>query len=106
MEKIPKSKKEKLSEGSGFHLPGRESLPAPEGKRISPGNFSVSRRLVKQQREMGREIVVVMGVGFVGAVMAGVVADTVDPKTGEPTKFVIGMQRPSPQVLLENRLSQ
>ena len=38
---------------------------------------------------------VVMGVGFVGAVMAGVVADTVDPETGEPTKFVIGMQRPS-----------
>jgi nucleotide sugar dehydrogenase len=55
------------------------------------------QRLVKQQREMGREIVVVMGVGFVGAVMAGVVADTVNPKTGEPSKFVIGMQRPSPR---------
>jgi UDP-N-acetyl-D-glucosamine dehydrogenase len=46
---------------------------------------------------MGREIVVVMGVGFVGAVMAGVVADTMDPKTGKPSKFVIGMQRPSPR---------
>jgi nucleotide sugar dehydrogenase len=44
---------------------------------------------------MGREIVVVMGVGFVGAVMAAVVADSVDRKSGEPTKFVIGMQRPS-----------
>lgn len=42
-----------------------------------------------------REIVVVMGVGFVGAVMAGVVADSVDKKTGLPNKFVIGMQRPS-----------
>jgi nucleotide sugar dehydrogenase len=36
-----------------------------------------------------------MGVGFVGAVMAGVVADVVDPDSGKPTKFVIGMQRPS-----------
>ncbi len=44
---------------------------------------------------MGREIVVVMGVGFVGAVMAGVVADSVDKATGAPCKFVIGMQRPS-----------
>jgi nucleotide sugar dehydrogenase len=35
-----------------------------------------------------------MGVGFVGAVMAAIVADTVD-KNGQPTKFVIGMQRPS-----------
>jgi UDP-N-acetyl-D-glucosamine dehydrogenase len=39
--------------------------------------------------------VVVMGLGFVGAVMAAVVADSVDKKTGEPNKFVIGMQRPS-----------
>jgi UDP-N-acetyl-D-mannosaminuronate dehydrogenase len=35
-----------------------------------------------------------MGVGFVGAAMAAVVADTED-ENGEPTKFVIGMQRPS-----------
>jgi UDP-N-acetyl-D-glucosamine dehydrogenase len=41
--------------------------------------------------------VVVMGVGFVGAVMAGIVADAVDKKTGKPTRFVIGMQRPSPR---------
>lgn len=53
------------------------------------------RAVVKKQRDMGREIVVVMGVGFVGAVMAGVIADSVDRKTGNPTKFVIGMQRPS-----------
>ncbi len=52
------------------------------------------QRAVDQQRRMGREIVVVMGVGFVGAVMAGVVADAVDAQ-GQPSKFVIGMQRPS-----------
>jgi len=38
-----------------------------------------------------------MGVGFVGAVMAAIVADTVDKKTGKPGKFVIGCQRPSPR---------
>ena len=54
------------------------------------------RSLIAKQRLMGREIVVVMGVGFVGAVMAGVVADTVD-ESGCPSKFVIGMQRPSPR---------
>ena len=36
-----------------------------------------------------------MGVGFVGAVMAGVVADSEDKKSGKPRYFVIGMQRPS-----------
>jgi nucleotide sugar dehydrogenase len=36
-----------------------------------------------------------MGVGFVGAVMAGVVADAVDKATGASPYFVIGMQRPS-----------
>lgn len=51
--------------------------------------------IVEQERARGREIVVVMGVGFVGAVMAGVIADAVDRKTGEAGKFVIGMQRPS-----------
>jgi UDP-N-acetyl-D-glucosamine dehydrogenase len=55
------------------------------------------RQIVQQQRSLGREIVLVMGVGFVGAVMAGVIADTVDPASGNPTKFVIAMQRPSPR---------
>jgi len=39
---------------------------------------------------------VVMGLGCVGAVRAAVIADTVD-KEGRPTKFVVGMQRPSPR---------
>jgi UDP-N-acetyl-D-glucosamine dehydrogenase len=52
-------------------------------------------RLVDEHRKAGHEIVVVMGLGFVGAVMAGVVADSVDKKSGKPGKFVIGMQRPS-----------
>jgi len=56
--------------------------------------FERLKNIVRIQRDRDREIVVVMGVGFVGAVMAAVVADTED-ENGNPTKFVIGMQRPS-----------
>jgi nucleotide sugar dehydrogenase len=51
-------------------------------------------RLVERARAEGKEIVVVMGVGFVGAVMAAIVADTTGAD-GKPSKFVIGCQRPS-----------
>ena len=66
-------------------------LPKPEDYKTE---FEAIKKRVKQERAKGREIVVVMGVGFVGAVMAAIVADTVDKK-GNPSKFVIGMQRPS-----------
>ncbi len=72
--------------GEAFPLPGEDDY-AKEFERL--------RKAVEEQRRLGREIVVVMGVGFVGAVMAGVVADSVDRATGKPSKFVIGMQRPS-----------
>src|SRR5512147_3016425 len=75
-------------DGEKFPLPG-EAEYAAEFKRLE--------KLVAEQRAMGREIVVVVGVGFVGAVMAAVVADTIDKGTGKPSKFVIGMQRPSPR---------
>ena len=48
----------------------------------------------------------VMGVGFVGAVMAAIIADTVDKKTGKPSKFVIGCQRAQPAQLLEDSDAQ
>ena len=50
--------------------------------------------LVEEAKAKGQEIVVVMGLGFVGSVMAAIVADTTD-ESGTPSKFVIGMQRPS-----------
>lgn len=71
----------------------RFPLPKPEDYKVE---FENLRSRVEQERTKGREIVVVMGVGFVGAVMAAIVADTVD-KSGNPSKFVIGMQRPSPR---------
>ena len=66
-------------------------LPKPEDYKIE---FENLKNRVELERSQNREIVVVMGVGFVGAVMAAIVADTVD-KDGKPSKFVIGMQRPS-----------
>jgi len=74
--------------------PSGEAFPLPQ-KEDYDREFERLKKLVDEQRQMGREIVVVMGIGFVGAVMAGVVADAVDKATGKPTKFVIGMQRPS-----------
>ncbi len=50
--------------------------------------------LVENAKKENKEIVVVMGLGFVGAVMAAIVADTKDEQ-GHYTKFVIGCQRPS-----------
>jgi len=74
--------------------PNNEVFPLP-AQEDYPKEFDRLKGMVERQKQMGREIVVVMGVGFVGAVMAGVVADAVDPENGESNKFVIGMQRPS-----------
>ncbi len=71
--------------GESFEIPGSEDF-AKEYERLEG--------LVKQARNEGKEIVVVMGVGFVGAVMAAIVADTKD-ENGKYSKFVIGCQRPS-----------
>jgi UDP-N-acetyl-D-glucosamine dehydrogenase len=74
--------------------PSGEAFPIPT-QEDEKKEIERLRDRVREERAKGREIVVVMGVGFVGAVMAAVVADAVDKKSGEPTKFVIGMQRPS-----------
>ena len=74
--------------------PAGKQYPIPNPDEYSQELARVSA-LVDQARAEGKEIVVVMGVGFVGAVMAAIVADTVDEKTSKPSKFVIGCQRPS-----------
>ena len=75
---------------------------SPEGEKFAvpekgeyAGEFKRIESLAKAARSEGKEIVVVMGVGFVGAVMAAIIADAVDKKSGRPSKFVIGCQRPS-----------
>ena len=72
--------------GERFALPTKEDY-AIEYRRL--------QELAAAAREDGKEVVVVMGLGFVGAVMAAIVADTVHKKNGHPAKFVIGCQRPS-----------
>jgi len=75
---------------------------SPSGERFpipSPEDYPVELERIEglagAARDEGRQVVVVMGVGFVGAVMAAIVADSVDPSTGKPSTFVIGCQRPS-----------
>src|SRR5512137_2763725 len=68
-------------------------LPGPNDYKAE---FTRVEALVNESRAKGMEIVVILGVGFVGAVMAAIVAD-VEDKKGKPTKFVIGVQRPSPR---------
>ena len=72
-------------EGVEYQLPKKEDYPE---------EFEKIKKLADAARSEGKEIVVVMGVGFVGAVMAAIVADTENEK-GNSTKLVIGCQRPS-----------
>ena len=74
--------------------PDGRKFPVPQQDQYDT-EFKRIELLAEKARAAGKEIVVVMGVGFVGAVMAAIVADTVDKKTGRSNKFVIGCQRPS-----------
>ena len=73
--------------------PDGEEFPIPTTQDHT-SEFDRIEKLARFQRKQGKEIVVVNGLGFVGLVMAAVVADSVDEK-GNANKFVIGMQRPS-----------
>jgi nucleotide sugar dehydrogenase len=75
--------------------PTGEQFPLPTPEEYE-AEFLRLKKLAAQQRRAGKEIVVVVGLGFVGAVMAAVIADSTDKK-GRSGKFVIGMQRPSPR---------
>jgi nucleotide sugar dehydrogenase len=74
--------------------PEGEKFPIPQESEYT-AEFERVQSLAEAARSDGKEVVVVMGVGFVGAVMAAIIADTVDKQTGKPGKFVIGCQRPS-----------
>lgn len=73
--------------------PAGEKFPLPEEKDYQI-EFERLTELSKQAHQKGQEVVVVMGAGFVGAVMAAVVAGSTD-KQGKYSKFVIVCQRPS-----------
>jgi len=74
-------------DGAGYPLPDA-AADQKEAKMLD--------EITAAQKKMGREIVAVQGLGFVGAVMAAVVADATDRK-GKPVYFVHGQQRPSPR---------
>ncbi len=73
--------------------PSGEKFALPQSEEFEAEYLRV-KELADRARADGKEIVVVMGVGFVGAVMAAIIADT-ENKSGHPSKFVIGCQRPS-----------
>jgi UDP-N-acetyl-D-glucosamine dehydrogenase len=72
-------------DGERFELPGIQ-----EHKR----ELEKLEKLAQRAHESHREVVVVLGLGFVGTAMAAVIADTLDQE-GNPSKFVVGVQRPS-----------
>ncbi len=74
---------------------------APDGiEHILPSEEETKKenvildKITEENKKKGRKIVVVQGMGFVGCVMAAVVADATD-KNGNPYYFVHGHQRPS-----------
>jgi len=72
-------------DGTEYRLPGPDE---------SANEKQALDAITLQQRNLGRGIVVVQGMGFVGAVMAAIVADA-ESRRGEPIYFVHGHQRPS-----------
>lgn len=75
-----------MTESFSFSPDGRK-FKIPNDEEIEV-DFHRVKALSDEARARGEEIVVVMGMGFVGIVMAAIVADA-------PNKFVIGCQRPS-----------
>jgi UDP-N-acetyl-D-glucosamine dehydrogenase len=73
--------------------PNGEKFPLPQ-KHEYEQEYKRVEVLANKTRNESKEVVVVMGLGFVGAVMAAIVADTTD-ENGNNTKLVIGCQRPS-----------
>ncbi|MBW6514310.1 MAG: nucleotide sugar dehydrogenase [Candidatus Syntrophosphaera sp.] len=74
---------------------------APDGKEYkipteeeNAQEREILKRITEEQRKLGRKIVAVQGLGFVGCVMATVVADATD-KDGNPYYYVHGHQRAS-----------
>lgn len=73
--------------------PDGQKFEIPQGKEAYTEEFNRLKNLADKARNEGKEVVVVLGVGFVGAVMAAVVADTSD-ENGKDSKFVIGCDLP------------
>ncbi len=74
--------------------PTGEAFPIPGGAEAA-AELERLRLFAAAGRRAGREVVLVVGLGFVGAAMAAVVADARGPE-GAPRKQVIGLDRALP----------
>lgn len=90
----PAASQPQLADTTVSVSPSGERFPLPDERAYEEERARLAA-LAAEHKAQGREVVVVMGGGFVGAIMAGVVADSVDKRTGKPGKFVMAMQRPS-----------
>ena len=86
-------KKSNASEIQYSISPEGDKFPIP-AKQDYKHEYERLQKLVTGEKKNGKQIVVVLGVGFVGAVMAGIIADAKD-QDGKPLYYVIGCQRPS-----------
>jgi nucleotide sugar dehydrogenase len=68
------------------------AIPTPEEIEV---DYAALCDRAARQRALGRRVVVVQGLGFVGAAVAAVVAGATD-EAGEPRYFVIGVDLPTP----------
>lgn len=70
---------------------------APDGTQYPlPAEAQLAEQMAQiRARAMGRRVVVVQGLGFVGAAVAAAIADATTA-TGEPRWFVIGVDLPTP----------
>ena len=75
--------------------PNGEKFPLPLKKDYAKEIRRLEQIVIQAKKEK-KEIIVVMGIGFVGSVMAATVADTKD-KSGRYSKLVIGCDLPSPR---------
>jgi len=77
--------------------PAGEKFPIPEEDKYT-AEFTRVASLVEEARNEGKEIIVVMGVGFVGAVMAAIIADTID-KPASPVSLLSAAKGPAHEVI-------
>jgi len=74
------------------YSPDKEKFEIPDDDQTEK-EISKIKKICTQQRKKGKEIIVVQGLGFVGAVMAAVIADC--EVGGNIPYFVIGINQPS-----------
>ena len=82
-----------MTEMSVSLSPAGEQFAMPDPAAVRE-EWECLRRQAEQARAVGQEIVVVLGIGFVGTVMAAVVADATEA-SGKAGKFVFAVQRAS-----------